>query len=185
MTTNQIHKLNFSTGLVLFTNGDYAAPGKGTFNKINSGHGWSRLTSQYNIPSIATLQLLCRLFRATHQLRALVILQPLSHHVGEIDSHLSKKIRVFMHDIHTFFPSAGIALDTAELACEKGIEIVEVMLSPFDTSAAHDGREALLVDTDSVLDKREVDVGDLEDVKRKVAFEDTCPGYVSYQHLLN
>ena len=85
-----------------------------------------------------------------------------------------------MHDIHTLLPSAGIALDTAELASKKGIEIVQVMLSPSDTSAAHNRREALLVDTDSILNKCEIDVGDLEDVKWEVAFEDTRSVYVSY-----
>ena len=47
-----------------------------------------------------------------------------------------------------------------------------MFLGPFDASAHHQGREALLVYINSVLDQSEIDKGDLEDMAMEVAFEE-------------
>jgi hypothetical protein len=41
-----------------------------------------------------------------------------------------------------------------------------MLLGPSDAGTCHHGREALLVDTDGILDECEIDERDLEDVKR-------------------
>lgn len=82
---------------------------------------------------------------------------------------------MFVHDIETFLPDRGAALHAAQLAAEQGIEAIQVMLGPANAGAGHHACEALLVDTDSVLDKIEVNEGDLKDVERKIALENTCP----------
>lgn len=83
---------------------------------------------------------------------------------------------MLIHNVHALLPDAGAALHAAELADQQGIVPVEVLLGPLDAGAGHHGREALLVDTDGVLDEREVDEGDLEDVEREIAFKDTLSG---------
>ena len=80
---------------------------------------------------------------------------------------------MLVHNIQTFLPDRCTALHAAELSIEEGIEAVEMMLRPANAGAAHCAGEALLIGSDGILDKIEVDVGDLEDVERQVAFEYT------------
>jgi hypothetical protein len=79
---------------------------------------------------------------------------------------------MFVHNIKTLLPDRGAPLHAAELSAEQSVESVKMMLSPSDTGAAHHAREALLVNANGILDESEVDIGDLEDVKRKITLED-------------
>lgn len=84
-----------------------------------------------------------------------------------------------MHDVDAFLPHGCPPLHGAELPREERVEAVEVLLGPFDAGAGHHGGEALLVDADGVFDEGEIDVGDLENVEREVAFEDAATRRVS------
>lgn len=63
-------------------------------------------------------------------------------------------------------------MDITELACQNIVEVIQMFLGPLDASAHHQGRKALLVYMDSVLDQSEINKGDLEDVMVKVAFKE-------------
>lgn len=80
---------------------------------------------------------------------------------------------MLIHNLHALLPHARAALYAAELADQQGIVPVQMLLGPLDAGARHHGRETPLVDADRILDECEVDEGDLEDVERKIAFEDT------------
>lgn len=71
-----------------------------------------------------------------------------------------------VHNVEAFLPDRCATLNAAKLSAEQSIEPVQVMFSPTNARAAHYHREALLVDTDRVLDQGKIDIGDLEDVKR-------------------
>jgi hypothetical protein len=104
-----------------------------------------------------------------------LILQPPSHEISEINTDLGQQGSVFMHDVKTFVPDRSAPLDAAELAAEQCIEAVEVCLRPSDAGTGHHAWEALLVDADGVFDQGEVDEGDLEDVEWEITLEDTGP----------
>lgn len=59
-----------------------------------------------------------------------------------------------------------------------------MLLGPFDAGTGHHGWETLLIDADGVLEEGEINEGDLEDVKRKVSFENAGPEYVAVSWLL-
>jgi hypothetical protein len=79
---------------------------------------------------------------------------------------------MLVNNVEALLPDRGAPLHAAELSAEQSVESVEVMLSPSDTRTAHDAGEALLVNANGILDKSEVDIGDLEDVKRKITLKD-------------
>ena len=73
---------------------------------------------------------------------------------------------MFMHNVKTFLPDRCTALHAAELPIEQGIESVKMVLGPANAGTAHRTGETLLIYSNGVLDQSEIDVGDLEDVKR-------------------
>lgn len=82
---------------------------------------------------------------------------------------------MLVHNIEAFLPDRGPALYAAQLAAEQSVEAVQVMLGPANAGAGHQAGEALLIDTDGVLNQGEIDEGDLEDIKGEIAFEYTSP----------
>lgn len=91
-------------------------------------------------------------------------LQTLRHEIVKVHSHLVQESRLLVDNVNAFLPDSGATLHTAELACEQRVKAVEMVRGPFDAGASHDRGEALLVDADGVLDKGEIDEGNLEDV---------------------
>lgn len=85
--------------------------------------------------------------------------------ITKIDSNLGQQRRLLVKGIHAFLPNRRSALYTTQLPDKDGIELIQMLLCPFDAGAGHHGREALLVYTDGVFHKGEVDEGDLENVQ--------------------
>jgi hypothetical protein len=94
-----------------------------------------------------------------------ILVQSTSYQVCEIHTYFHQESGMVVYNVKTFLPNRGAALHATKLSVEQSIESVEVMLSPANAGTTHYAREALLVDTDGVLDQGEINVGNLEDVK--------------------
>lgn len=63
---------------------------------------------------------------------------------------------MLVDDADAFIPCSCSWLYAAQLPGQDGVEPVEMLLCPFDTSARHQGGETLLVDVDGVLEDGEI-----------------------------
>lgn len=78
---------------------------------------------------------------------------------------------MFMRLIHAVFPHLCVLTYATQLSSQEHIKLIDMLFGPLDARRHEYLREALLVDVDCVLDDGEVNIGDLEDVVRKVAFK--------------
>jgi hypothetical protein len=78
--------------------------------------------------------------------------------------------------LHANHPSLTLLRHRAQLPLQQLIEVIDVLLGPFDTGTHHDHWETALVDQGGIFDEGEVDEGDLVDVMVEVTFKYTLPG---------
>ena len=97
------------------------------------------------------------------------------HEIPKVKPHVREQSRVLMRLVHALLPYLAPRLRPAELPSQYDVESLHLSLGPPDTGAHHDWRKARLEAEDRVADDHEVDIGNLPDVPREVALEDTLP----------
>ena len=110
------------------------------------------------------------------QLLRLLLSNPTPNKFGEVQAHLSQHARMFLRQLQTLIPRLALLLHTAQLPLQYYVEVINMLFRPLDARRHDRLREAGLERGDGVLDDKEVDVGDLEDVVWQVAFECALPG---------